>query len=410
MFVLATASAVADVVHRKPARKVLFNVGQYAIMTAGAGGLFAALGGARTAEVVHLPTFVASAAVFFAANTLLTGIVVALSERASVLVHLRQDLRFNAGVAATLLAMSPVVALVTQESVVLVLLLVLPVAAVQLAAERSHERAALIEQLRGSLAHLTELNRAKDEFLAVVSHELRTPLTSVRGYISTLLNLRDGLPEAEVRSCLEAADRQGERLQRQIERLLLVASLDARGERVRPSHHVAIPDLVRCIVADMDPVLQAHRVVLHVDEDVEPVVTDEGSVCHIVTNLLENAAKYSPAATEIDIDIHRQDDGVLLTVRDRGGGIPHEHRDRIFERFYQVDSSATRAVGGTGLGLYIATSCARDVGGKVWLESSDARGSVFRVYIPSLERLPGAAAEPQPAEPKGVRLVGHRAS
>jgi signal transduction histidine kinase len=406
VFVLTAASVVADIVRRKAARKILFNVGQYSIVTASAGGLFALLGGTHTTDVAHVPVFVASAAVFFAGNTLLTGIVVSLSEETSVLTHLRRDLRFNAGVAATLLAMSPVVALVTQESVVLVLLLVLPVAAVQLAAERSLERAALIEQLRGSLAHLTELNRAKDEFLAVVSHELRTPLTSVRGNISTVLNLGDGLSKADVRSCLEAADRQGERLQRQIEQLLLVANLEAGRERIAPTQRVSIPELVRCIVADMDPVLQAHRVVLHVDEDVEPVVTDEGSVCHIVTNLLENAAKYSPPETEIDIDIHRQDGGVLLTVRDRGCGIPHEYRDRIFERFYQVDSSATRAVGGTGLGLYIAASCAQDIGGGVWLERSDAQGSEFRVSIPSLERLPGAGAEPQSAEPEGVRLVG----
>jgi signal transduction histidine kinase len=262
----------------------------------------------------------------------------------------------------------------------------LPVGAVELAAKGSLERAALIERLRASLEHMTELNRAKDEFLAVVSHELRTPLTSVRGYIRTMLHLGEDLSAADVRSCLEGADRQGERLQQQIERLLFVATLDSRRDRLGPVHPISIVDAVRAIVDDVQTALGEHRLVVHVDEDVQPVTTHEGSLAHIVMNLLENAAKYSPPHTEIDVDVRREGDGVVIAVRDRGAGIPEEHRDRIFERFYQVDSSSTRAVGGTGLGLYIASTCARDVGGRLWLERSDARGSEFCVYVPSLRQ------------------------
>jgi two-component system phosphate regulon sensor histidine kinase PhoR len=260
----------------------------------------------------------------------------------------------------------------------------LPVGAVQFAAKGSRDRAALIEQLRDSLARMTELNRAKDEFVAIVSHELRTPLTSVRGYIRTLLQLGEDLSEDDVRTCLEAADRQGERLQQQIERLLFVASLDTRRGRLGPAHTISVPEVVAGIVADMDPLLRDHRVVVHADEDVAPITTHEGSLTHIVTNLLENAAKYSAAGTEIDVDVRSNGDGVLLSVRDRGPGIPEEYWDRIFERFFQTDSSSTRTVGGTGLGLYIAASCAADVGGRVWLQRSDGTGSEFCAQLPSM--------------------------
>jgi signal transduction histidine kinase len=398
VYVLALASVLADVSRRKPARKVLFNMGQYAFITALAGGVFVLLGGTPGGHDVDLPAFVVAAVVFFCLNTLLTGIVVALAEGISIVDHVRSEFLFNAMVAATLLAMSPVVALVAHHSMALLIAFLLPVGAVQLAAKRSLERVALVEQLRGSLAHMTELNRAKDEFVAVVSHELRTPLTSVRGNIRTLLHLGAELSEADVRSCLEAADRQSERLQQQIERLLFVANIETRRERLGPTHPVSIADLVGGIVADLAPVLIEHRVVLHVDEDVRPVTTDEGSVTHIVMNLLENAAKYSEPGSEIDVDVRREGDGVILAVRDRGPGIAREHRDRIFDRFYQVDSSTTRSVGGTGLGLYIAAGCARDVGGRLWLERSDASGSQFCVQIPSVPAREDASAASRASE------------
>jgi two-component system sensor histidine kinase VicK len=120
------------------------------------------------------------------------------------------------------------------------------------------------------------------------------------------------------------------------------------------------------------------------------VTTHEASVSHIVMNLVENAAKYSPAGSEIDVDLRREGDGVIVSVRDRGPGIPSEHRDRIFERFYQVDSSNTRVAGGTGLGLYIAASCAKDIGGRLWLERSDERGSEFCVQLPAVPEIEAA--------------------
>ena len=349
-----------------------------------AGGLYASLGGGPGASNMGLAPLLTSSLAFFVLNTVLTGVVVAISEQVPVVAHVRTELPFNATVAVTLLAMSPVVALVADRSVPLLLVFLLPVGAVQLAAKGSIERAALIERLRASLDQMTELNRAKDEFVAVVSHELRTPLTSVRGYVRTMLHLGNDLSAIDVRVCLEAADRQAERLQQQIERLLFVASADSRRDRLGPVHPVSVVELVRSIVTDMQPVLDDHRVVLHFDEDVQPVRTDEASLTHVLMNLLENAAKYSPGGTEIDVDVRSEIDGVVVAVRDRGPGIAEEHRERIFERFYQADSSNTRAVGGTGLGLYIAASCARDLGGRVWLERSDASGSEFCVQVPSI--------------------------
>ena len=110
--------------------------------------------------------------------------------------------------------------------------------------------------------------------------------------------------------------------------------------------------------------------------------TDEAKLHQIVSNLVENALKYSPPDTRVTIRAVERDGGVVISVQDEGPGIPPYAHEKIFDRFYQVDSSATRAVGGTGLGLYICRRMADSVGGKVWLERSTDSGTVFCLWVP----------------------------
>jgi signal transduction histidine kinase len=118
------------------------------------------------------------------------------------------------------------------------------------------------------------------------------------------------------------------------------------------------------------------------DEGVPEVVTDESMVHQIISNLVDNAGKYSPAGTKITITGRVEGHSAVISVLDEGGGIPEELHDRIFDRFYQVDQSSTRPVGGTGLGLYICRKLAGAIGGYLWLEDSDTSGSVFSLRIP----------------------------
>ena len=258
----------------------------------------------------------------------------------------------------------------------------------------SLENARLVSRLEESLAHLTEMNRIKDDFVASVSHELRTPLTSILGYAKTLLRPNVRFSEEEKHQFLETIERQGERLRLLIDDLLEVSRLES--QEVRPViSTISLPHLARQIV-DEGRQLTDHMLELDFEEGMPLVQTDEGKVYEIISNLLDNAIKYSLRETRITVRGRRQSDGILVSVMDEGRGIPEDLHERIFERFYQVDQSSTRSVGGTGLGLYICRKMADIIGGRLWLERSDARGSTFCLWIPStppLARSPYAFGE-----------------
>ena len=205
----------------------------------------------------------------------------------------------------------------------------------------------------------------KNEFVAVVSHELRTPLTSIQGYLKTLLQLGDDLPDDQRTSFLEAADRQGDRLRRLIEQLLVVGRLDGHVEPLA----LAWVDLDRLTVRGRRRTA-GRRERAHVRRSAVrrtcPVLhTDEGKLHQILSNLVENALKYAPADTRVTILAEPAVNGVVVRVIDEGAGIPADAHERIFERFFQVDQSATRRVGGTGLGLYICRRMAEAIGGRL---------------------------------------------
>ena len=245
----------------------------------------------------------------------------------------------------------------------------------------SLENARLVGRLEESLAHLTEMNRVKDDFVASVSHELRTPLTSILGYAKTLLRPNVSFSQEEERQFLETIERQGERLRLLIEDLLEVSRLEST--EVRPViSTVSLPHLARQIV-DEGRHRSDHILDLDFEEGMPLIKTDEGKVYEIISNLLDNALKYSPPESRVTVLGVRHSDGVLVSVTDEGRGIPEELHDKVFERFYQVDQSSTRAVGGTGLGLYICRKMTEVIGGRLWLERSDHMGSVFCLWIPS---------------------------
>jgi signal transduction histidine kinase len=247
----------------------------------------------------------------------------------------------------------------------------------------SLENARLVDQLKGSLAHLTEMNRLKDDFVAAVSHELRTPLTSIQGYVKTLLRpeMRDFDPD-ERTSFLEAVDRQSERLRALIEDLLVVARLDAH-EVVPILTPVHIADVVDRVVTELRDPLAQHPLSVEMDPELPRIQSDEGKIQQILTNLIDNACKYTPDGSDIVVRVHPEGEGITISVVDTGAGIPPEQQDLVFDRFYQVDQSSTRKAGGTGLGLYLCRRLSEALGGRIWLERSDATGSTFSLWVPA---------------------------
>jgi signal transduction histidine kinase len=376
------ASAVGDIRQRKAPLRVFFNMGQYAVSIAAAGGVYEVLGGHAEVTARDLPAIAVAGATMFLVNTVVTSIAVALWLRSPILPYVQRNILFSLHMTPALLALAPIVVVVADASLWFVPLFATPIAAVYWGMTKALENSRLVERLRESLEQMTELNRMKDDFVAVVSHELRTPLTSIQGYVKTLLQLQGQLDPGQEESFLQAADRQSDRLGRLIEQLLVVGRLETHAEPLTVAL-TSIPSVVSNVVEELRPRARGHVFDFRFDSDLPFVKTDEGKVHQILSNLVENALKYSPPDTRITLRVEQGLNGVLAAVQDEGRGIPEDEREQVFERFYQVDSSATRAVGGTGLGLYICRKMADQIGARIWLESSQLQGCTFCLFVPS---------------------------
>jgi signal transduction histidine kinase len=244
----------------------------------------------------------------------------------------------------------------------------------------------LLERVERALAHETEMSRLKDEFVATVSHELRTPLTNVQGFVKTLLRRDVRFTPAEQHEFLLATDRHTERLKRLIEDILFAARVESDEPLSRPPQEIGLAGLITRLVEDEAHGDGRERIDVVISDTVPPVLGIEEDVYRILRNLIDNALKYSPANQRVTVTVGVDADDVVVRVQDRGPGIASDQRDRIFDRFYQVDQSDTRRVGGVGMGLYICRRAAERLGARIWLDRSDTSGSVFAVRLPTADR------------------------
>ena len=258
--------------------------------------------------------------------------------------------------------------------------------------------ARLFEEVERSLHLQLDLNRQKSEFVAAVSHELRTPLAAMLGSVQTLLRLDERLTKDNRDRLLNMSLEQGGRLRRLIEDLLRVAATEHRSARSEAVEFRVI-DLcegVRCGVA---PVIRDRLVIDTAGDsgigacgasggdaaagvDVGTFVSDEQLLHQILVNLVENAAKYGGDGP-ITVRAIARGDELSLSVKDHGPGIPIEERDRVFERFVQLDQSSTRRQGGTGLGLYLCRQLALQLGGDLHVDGTPGGGSTFILTVPA---------------------------
>jgi signal transduction histidine kinase len=240
--------------------------------------------------------------------------------------------------------------------------------------------ALLFERVEDALRHQVDLNRQKDEFLAAVSHELRTPLASMLGSVETLRRL-EGRMDAEARGkFFGIALRQGKRLQRLIEELLLTAAVEHRQESV-VVEQVDLTMILDEVAEDLGAASEG-RIVVESDPAASPLTTDPSKLRQILTNLVENAVKYAPAG-RIELSAHSAPGrGAVITVTDHGPGIATDDRARVFERFVQLDGSSTRTHGGTGLGLYLCRRLAELLDGELELTETVGGGATFILTLP----------------------------
>lgn len=386
---LVVASSVADIVQRKSPLKVAFNASQYAISLGVAGLVFHGFGGTQFhaasgmwPSVSELPLLLAAAGTFFVLNEILPSVAISLAGAVPVRQHVLSTLAFDAAVASALLAMAPVVVVLVDHSPLLLPMVAFPVVTTYVGARAMLRN---IEVFESKNTELEQLNRLKDDFVAMVSHELRTPLTSIKGSVKTLVELGRNLPEQDRASLLEAVDRKSDHLHTLIERLLVVSQLEAGRQEDEASYtRVGLGAVCAEVLLDLKRSIGDRYFNVDFDPPLVEVETDKEKVHQAISNLVENALKYSYPRSDITLRCRVESGAAVFSVEDHGPGIPPAARERLFDRFYQVDQSRTREVGGIGLGLYISRSLARALGGELWLDENYSAGCRFCLRIPGL--------------------------
>jgi signal transduction histidine kinase len=231
------------------------------------------------------------------------------------------------------------------------------------------------------LSREIRFHRLKNDFVATVTHELKTPLASSRVLVDTLLE--NGAHDAQQRTeYLEMIARENARLTGLIERFLTFSRME------RGKHSVALEacdpaDLVtRAVEAVQMHCLDGTAIAVDLEPDLPPLEADPDAVVTVLVNLLDNAVKYSGEPKHIGIRAWQQDETIRFAVHDNGVGIPRRARKRIFAKFYQVDRSLSRSVGGCGLGLSIVDYLVRQHKGHITVDSKPGTGSTFTVTFP----------------------------
>jgi PAS domain S-box-containing protein len=237
-----------------------------------------------------------------------------------------------------------------------------------------------------AIRDITDLDRVdqmKSEFVSMVSHELRTPLTSIKGYVDMVLDGEAGNINEEQTSYLEVAKNNTDRLIDLVNELLDISRIEA-GRIELKLRALPIQDIVRSVAVSLRTQMEESNIELKLDMPQKPVMVfaDAGRLTEILTNLLINANHYSTGGASIAVSMHVIDGQARIDVTDTGIGIAPEDVDKIFNKFYRVDNSITRQVGGTGLGLAVTKSLVELHGGQIWVSSGLGEGSTFSFTIP----------------------------
>lgn len=246
-----------------------------------------------------------------------------------------------------------------------------------------------------------ELERLRSDFVSRVSHELRTPLTPIRGFASVLLRRGEQLDEEQRRDALERIVERADHLGQVVEDLLLVTRVDRRE----------VDDLVSPVRGDLAPVVEEaveqlratvpdRPVTLNVAPGVPEALADPDRTRQILSAVLDNAERYTPDGTPVEVEVDRDGDDVRVRVIDHGPGIPREHHHRVFEQFQRLENPLTMSTGGVGLGLFLSRRLAEAMHGSLEI-AAQAPGHGCEMVLrlptaepvrPQYERVPGDAA------------------
>lgn len=245
------------------------------------------------------------------------------------------------------------------------------------------DRQKLTEDLTETNERLISASEAKSEFVATMSHEIRTPLTSIKGALGLARSDAKGAVPDAVKKLLDIAYRNTDRLSHLIDDILDYSKIEA-GEMEYNFEPLEVASLVELAIEANEGYGDQYSTKFVIVGDLidASVSGDENRLMQAFSNLMSNAAKFSPANTKVGISVSRHEGRIRFSVEDAGCGIPEEFQDQIFDRFTRADQSNTRTAGGTGLGLNITASIVKEHGGEIGFRTQVGVGSTFYFDLP----------------------------
>jgi two-component system sensor histidine kinase KdpD len=223
-----------------------------------------------------------------------------------------------------------------------------------------------------------ETNRLRAALFSAVTHDLRTPLASITASVTSLQDADASFTAGDRSDLLETIHQEADRLNRLVGNLLDLSRIRA-GALVPSRTPAAVDEVIEGVVARLQPLLVRHEIRLMLRDNLPDVPMDVMQIDQVVTNLLENAVKFSPPGTPIRVSAGRWQDAVEVRVSDRGPGIPQDERDRMFEPFVRGDRNASE---GAGLGLSIGRAIVESHGGRIWIEGTPGGGTTVVFQLP----------------------------
>jgi PAS domain S-box-containing protein len=250
------------------------------------------------------------------------------------------------------------------------------------------ERERLLEDLAAQNERLLELDRLKDEFVALVSHELRTPLTSIRGYLELVLEEEAGALTDEQRQFLGVVERNAHRLLALVGDLLFLAQVEA-GKLSLELGAVDLSAIAAESVETARPLAEERDITLTLATGPLALIAgDHARLAQLLDNLISNGVKFTPPGGRVDVRVKGQRGKAVIEVRDTGMGIPSEEQHHLFERFFRTAKATEQAIPGTGLGLAISKAIVDAHRGQITVASADGGGTTFRISLPIRQAQP----------------------
>ncbi len=250
-------------------------------------------------------------------------------------------------------------------------------------AERTHELAKKVEELARANEALRKADQTRSEFVSLVSHQIRAPLTNMRGAAERMQTDCGAMINATCSRMFIIMRQQADRLDALVRDVLSAARLEA-GELVLNPEPISVLPVVQQVVEQTRARKTDRAFQLPLRPGLPLVFADRDRVAEVLTNLIDNADKYSPREQAIAIDVQADQTEVTIAVRDHGRGLPPADVDRVFDKFYRADSSDAQMAYGYGLGLYVCRQLIAAQGGRIWAENAPDGGAIFFFTLPAV--------------------------